>query len=50
MKELKSIAQILRFAGFNAKVDNASDVVVISGVSAEAFQKIKSMYGDKVAF
>ena len=48
MKELKSIAKVLRFAGFDARVDNASGVVKVYGVSAEALVKIKSIYGAKV--
>ena len=48
MKELKSIAKVLRFAGFDSRVDNASGAVKVYGVSAEALGKIKSIYGAKV--
>ena len=44
MKNIQSIAQILRFAGFKAKADNKRDVISINGLTDEAKTKIEAMY------
>ena len=48
MKNIQSIAQILRFAGFKAKADNERGVISINGLTTEVKAKIESMYGVEV--
>lgn len=48
MKNIHSIAKILRFAGFKAKADNKNGVITINDLTSEAKEKIESMYNVEV--
>lgn len=43
-KQIKNIAEILRYSGFNARANYSEGVIVIKGASEEAINKIKSMF------